>query len=52
VSWNRRALCAQFWGPFAGCKAIGVTPEDVKHGIVNKIPDNFNTLPSTLPAYN
>lgn len=35
-----------------GCKAIGVTPEDVSQGIVNKIPANFNTLPSTLPAYN
>jgi phospholipase C len=35
-----------------GCQAIGVTPEDVRQGIVNKIPANFNTLPSTLPAYN
>ena len=35
-----------------GCKAIGVTPEDVRQGIVNVIPPNFNTLPSTLPAYN
>jgi len=35
-----------------GCQAIGVTPEDVRQGIVNTIPANFNTLPSTLPAYN
>ena len=35
-----------------GCQAIGVIPEDVRQGIVNKIPANFNPLPSTLPAYN
>ena len=35
-----------------GCQAIGVTPEDVRQGIVNTIPTNFNSLPSTLPAYN
>jgi len=35
-----------------GCQAIGVTPEDVRQGIVNTIPANFNSLPSTLPAYN
>ncbi len=35
-----------------GCEAIGVTPEDVRQGIPNVIPDGFNSLPSTLPAYN
>ena len=35
-----------------GCKAIGVVPEDKRQGIVNQIPANFNSLPSTLPAYN
>jgi len=35
-----------------GCAAIGVTPEDVRQGIVNTIPANFNSLPSTLSAYN
>jgi len=35
-----------------GCKAIGVVPEDKRQGIANKIPANFNSLPSTLPAYN
>ena len=35
-----------------GCEAIGVTPEDVRQGIPNAIPDGFNSLPSTLPAYN
>jgi phospholipase C len=35
-----------------GCAAIGVTPEDVRQGIHNVIPDGFNSLPATLPAYN
>jgi phospholipase C len=35
-----------------GCEAIGVTPEDVRQGIPNMIPDGFNSLPATLPAYN
>jgi hypothetical protein len=35
-----------------GCKAIGVVPEDKRQGIQNQIPAGFNTLPSTLPAYN
>jgi len=35
-----------------GCLAIGVTPEDVRQGIVNNIPANFNSLPATLPGYN
>lgn len=35
-----------------GCRAIGVTPEDKRQGIVNKIPKGFNALPSTYPAAN
>jgi phospholipase C len=35
-----------------GCKAIGITPEDVRQGIVNNIPAGFNPLPSTYPAAN
>jgi len=35
-----------------GCQAIGITPEDKRQGIVNRVPGNFNTLPATLPAYN
>jgi len=35
-----------------GCEAIGVTPEDMRQGIPNVIPEGFNSLPSTLPAYN
>ncbi len=35
-----------------GCAAIGVTPEDVRQGIPNAIPEGFNSLPATLPAYN
>ncbi|HZZ25642.1 MAG TPA: alkaline phosphatase family protein [Roseiarcus sp.] len=35
-----------------GCAAIGVTPEDVRQGIQNLIPEGFNSLPATLPAYN
>lgn len=32
-----------------GCKATGITPEDVRQGIVNHIPPGFNPLPSTYP---
>jgi phospholipase C len=35
-----------------GCRAIGITPEDKRQGIVNKIPKGFNALPSTYPAAN
>jgi len=35
-----------------GCAAIGVTPEDVRQGIVNNIPVGFNPLPETYPAAN
>jgi phospholipase C len=35
-----------------GCEAIGVTPENARQGIPNLIPDGFNSLPATLPAYN
>lgn len=35
-----------------GCRAIGITPEDKRQGIVNNIPKGFNTLPSTYPAAN
>jgi phospholipase C len=35
-----------------GCRAIGITPEDVQQGIVNNIPAGFNPLPSTYPAAN
>jgi phospholipase C len=35
-----------------GCQAIGMTPEDKLQGITSQIPDHFNTLPATLPAYN
>jgi len=35
-----------------GCKAIGITPEDVRQGIVNRIPPGFNPLPSTYKAGN
>ncbi len=35
-----------------GCKAIGVMPEDQRQHIAAPPPANFNTLPSTLPAYN
>ena len=35
-----------------GCAAIGITPEDVRQGIQNVIPEGFNPLPATLPAYN
>lgn len=33
-----------------GCAAIGVTPTD--EGSATRAPAGFNTLPSTLPAYN
>ena len=35
-----------------GCQAIGMTPVDQAMGIKNAPPAHFNTLPSTLPAYN
>ena len=35
-----------------GCAAIGITPEDVRQNIQNVIPEGFNPLPATLPAYN
>ncbi|MEH1962913.1 MAG: alkaline phosphatase family protein [Nostoc sp.] len=35
-----------------GCRAIGITPEDKRQGIVNKIPKGFNPLPSTYPVAN
>jgi phospholipase C len=35
-----------------GCAALGITPTDKAQGIVNPLPAHFNTLPSTLPAYN
>lgn len=35
-----------------GCQAIGMTPTDQAQGIKNPAPAHFNTLPSTLPAYN
>ncbi len=34
------------------CHAIGVTPERLLQGVPNYIPAGFNTLPSTLPAFN
>lgn len=38
--------------PGGACAAIGVTPEDVRQGIGNDLPKNFNTLPATLPRFN
>jgi phospholipase C len=35
-----------------GCAAVGITPVDKQQGITTTVPDNFNTLPVTLPAYN
>ena len=35
-----------------GCAAIGVTPEDRRQGVATRVPERFNTLPVTLPAYN
>ena len=32
-----------------GCQAIGITPEDVRQGIVDNPPAGFNPLPSTYP---
>ncbi len=34
-----------------GCQAIGVVPEDRRQGISAPVPDGFNTLPITFPAY-
>jgi phospholipase C len=35
-----------------GCKAIDVTPEDVRLNLVNPPPPGFNALPALLPKYN
>jgi phospholipase C len=35
-----------------GCAAIGVIPVDQAQGVKNVVPDHFNPLPATLPAYN
>ncbi len=35
-----------------GCSAIGVVPEDRRQKISTTVPDGFNTLPITFPAYN
>jgi len=35
-----------------GCRAVGITPEDVRQGITNVIPSGFNPLPSTYPKAN
>jgi len=35
-----------------GCAALGIVPEDVRLNLVASPPSWFNTLPSTLPAYN
>jgi len=35
-----------------GCSALGMTPVDQAMGIKALPPTHFNTLPSTLPAYN
>jgi phospholipase C len=35
-----------------GCREIGITPEDVRQGITDVIPEGFNPLPSTWPAAN
>jgi phospholipase C len=35
-----------------GCKAIGVTPEDLRLNLVNPPPPGFNSLPALLPKYN
>ena len=35
-----------------GCAAIGMTPEDKRQHIVATPPENFNSLPATLPGYN
>ncbi len=46
---NRVLLSFPHYGG-AGCSTIGVTPTDAN--MPNPIPPGFNTLPSTLPAYN
>ena len=35
-----------------GCSAIGMVPEDKRQGIATAVPEGFNTLPITFPAYN
>src|SRR5579883_2080084 len=35
-----------------GCQALGITPEDQRQGIANKVPTGFNPFPSTYPAAN
>ncbi len=35
-----------------GCMAIGITPEDIRQGIVANPPAGFNPLPSTWPDAN
>jgi phospholipase C len=35
-----------------GCERLHITTEDRRQGIVNNIPLDFNTLPSTLQQYN
>ena len=35
-----------------GCQAIGIRPEDVRQGIANNVPADFNPLPSTYSAAN
>ncbi len=35
-----------------GCAAIGMTPQDQRQGITTAVPERFNSLPVTLPAYN
>ena len=35
-----------------GCSAIGVVPEDRRQKISTTVPEGFNTLPITFPAYN
>jgi phospholipase C len=33
-----------------GCHALGITPEDVRQGIVTMIPADFNPRPSSNPT--
>jgi phospholipase C len=35
-----------------GCATLGITTEDRRQGIANKIPEGFNPLPATYPAAN
>ena len=35
-----------------GCRNIGITPEDIRQGIRNTVPDGFNPLPSTYKKAN